>query len=132
MKRTNIDRRCREPVKYLLTKQRNELNAIHQVHDDLHGRNVSKVTEQKGKTRSWTRRRFVSASIDSIIVRVLSQPDYARVSRYQIYFFDEESSFGVVPTGTSIRDARSSSSMHIFNATISFLSLLLPSTTSPL
>lgn len=40
-------------------------------HDDLHGRSVS--IEEEGKTRSRTRRRFVSASIDSIIVEVLSQ-----------------------------------------------------------
>lgn len=89
-------------------------------HDDLHGRSVSIEGGEDEKSDSST----VRFSLDRFnYCRGLVATGYARISRYQIYFLVEKSSFGIVPIAT--RNARSSSSMHIFNTNISPLPLFL-------
>lgn len=100
-------------------KMENVRFLIHQPgHDDLHGGSVSIEEEQQRTEGRDEKLDSVRFSLDRFnYCRGLVATGYARVSRYQIYFLVEESSFGIVPIAT--RNAPSSSSMHIFNANIS-------------
>ena len=100
-------RRCRESVKYPLTRQQKteEPSAIQRRFDgDLHDRSVSTRSRGNGAEAKDEKLGLVDGSFQprsiQLLSGVLSQPGYARVSRYQIYFLDEESSS--LP-GSSIR-----------------------------
>ena len=82
-----------------------ELSAIQRrFDDDLHGGSVSTRSRGNGAEAKDEKLGLVDGSFQprsiQLLSRVLSQLGYARVSRYQIYFLDEESSS--LP-GSSIR-----------------------------